>query len=160
MTKFKEGDRVQINGYKGWKKVYNGKVGIVLDDDSNVPHVAISGVVESVPKFFEDKLTKVEPSIDTLCVGDVIEEKDGMKRKVLAMQGDLCGLSNFNGHKEYFGWCTKHQLKEKEYTFSHHEDGLVEQEVEADEKTELTLKEVAEKFGVDVDALRIKDNEK
>jgi hypothetical protein len=85
-------------------------VGITLDK-STAPHVAINGIQENNHYFYEGHLTPVEPSISTLCVGDVIVDRDGDETRVLAMQGDSF-LRSHVGNLDHAGdWYTKDQAR-------------------------------------------------
>jgi hypothetical protein len=111
----KKNTRVKITGIPEniWASCYNGMVGITLDK-STAPHVAINGIQENNHYFYEGHLTPVKPSIDTLCVGDVLVDTDGEETRVLAMQGDsfLKGYTgNFPGN-----WFTKDQAKHLGWT--------------------------------------------
>jgi hypothetical protein len=106
----KKNTRVKIAGIPEniWTSCYNGMVGITLNARTH-PRIAINGVVENQHCFSEGRLTPVEPSILTLCVGDVIVDRDGDETRVLAMQGDSF-LRSHVGNLDHAGdWYTKDQ---------------------------------------------------
>jgi len=109
----KKNTRVKIEGFPGdnYASCYNGMVGIVLNE-STCPRVAINGVLENQHTFIEQNLTPVEPSIDTLCVGDVLVDKAGVESKVLAMLGDCFLLSYYKVFNKSGDWFTKEEAKE------------------------------------------------
>lgn len=80
-------------------------------------------------------------------IGDIVINEDGFKRKVLAVVGNLTALSaSYNSN--YFGnWYAKKQLEDYGYKLAN------------EEETTLSMQEVADKFGVDVDKLKIKKGE-
>lgn len=99
--------------------------------------------------FIESDLQAVERTLDDLEVGDILV--DGSDEvKVLGILESLIFLSNDNDFDSCDGciWTAK-TLKACGYE--------LKQEEQPEETTELTLKEVADKFNIDVDKLRIKE---
>lgn len=85
----KKGQRVKINsGGEDSGGGHDGKTGIILDEHMigvDMKDVKLdNGVIEA---FDEDHLTPVEPSIDNLMVGDVVEHSE-CKYKVLFIGND------------------------------------------------------------------------
>ena len=90
-------------------------------------------------------------TLDTLEEGDVLLDPDGCKFMVLGICGKVYFLSEENDFSRaaYYP-CTLEELKE-DYT-------LKQEEVEQEEQIqELTLEEIADKMGIPVEKLRIKD---
>jgi len=114
----KKNTRVKIAGIPEniWASCYNGMVGITLDK-STAPHVAINGIQENNHYFYEGHLTPVEPSIDTLCVGDWIVDRMGHEHRVLAMQGDSFLTSYFGNFDHVGDWFTKEEAKDQSNIF-------------------------------------------
>ena len=108
----KKNTRVKIAGVPedNYASCYNGMVGITLNESkSPCLRIAINGVLENQHTFTEQYLTPVEPSISTLCVGDVLIDRDGDETRVLAMQGDSF-LRSHVGNLDHAGdWYTKDQ---------------------------------------------------
>ena len=108
----KKNTRVKITGRSGdnYASCYNGMIGITLNESkSPCLRVAINGVMENQHYFSEEYLTPVEPSISTLCVGDVLVDGNGDEHRVLVMQGDSF-LRSHVGNLDHAGdWYTKDQ---------------------------------------------------
>jgi hypothetical protein len=144
-----KGQRVRIdtgNEAHITQKWFNGRIGILLKEGS-VSFVAIDGGDQIATIDDYEHLTPVSPSIDTLVKGDVVVDKDGDTRKVFAVMDEVFLPSI--GHVKASGWFHKEKAKEECWRVV----------TEDDEHTELTLQQVADKFGVPVEQLRIKDDE-
>jgi len=83
---------------------------------------------------------------DTLKWKDVVVDKDGKERMVLDVRNDLVDLSYWNDINKYYNTRTKQELQNDGFTIKQ----------ATPEKLELTLGQVAEKFGVDVTNIKIK----
>ena len=79
--------------------------------------------------------------------GDVIVDEDGDEQIVLGVCGKVIFISNINDHEGVYRFSTAKRLRELGYTM----------QTSRPEVTELTMEEVAEKFGVDVENIRIKE---
>ena len=85
---------------------------------------------------------------DNLKWKDVVIDKDGNERMVLDVRNDLVDLSYMDDFNGYFTTYHKKQLQNWGYT--------IKQTTPTPEKLELTLDQIAEKFGVDVTNIKIK----
>jgi len=85
---------------------------------------------------------------DTLKWKDVVVDEDGEERMVQGVLNDLVVLSFIGDFKRYYGIYHKQQLQKSGFT--------IKQTTPPAEKLELTLDQVAEKFGVDVTNIKIK----
>lgn len=87
--------------------------------------------------------------LSSLHVGDSVWNKYGVERKVLGKVGDLISVSTKDDLEAHHKWYTVHELNKFEYT-------LEAPEVDDDDEVEtLTMDEIAEKFGIPVENLRI-----
>lgn len=77
--------------------------------------------------------------------GDIIVNDNGNKRKILAVCGELYAVSNDNHFDEFGYWDTESYLDSQKYKL-----------YEEPKVVELTLEDIAKKFEVDVDNLKIK----
>lgn len=110
MTQFKVGDRVRVfaNPYKTWvteisdidefgrikfKNWYDGRPGAVFWQEGS---------------FYS--VTLMEKTMDNLQVGDVLVDYDNDEVKVLAVLGDLYGVSGYNDFESFGYWRTKSDL--------------------------------------------------
>lgn len=91
--------------------------------------------------YNEDELKKEEYMFS---VGDIVKSKIGCKGKVLAVTGELIALSYSNDFDCLWEWYAKKELENAGYKLA------------SEEETILSMQEVADKFGVDVDKLKIK----
>lgn len=98
--------------------------------------------------FFLDLLLQ-EITWDTLSVGDEVMNSSNTLRKVLAVLGDVVGVSRTLDLREFDSWHTKITLQEVGYI-------IVQPTLPTPQKTFLTMDEIAKKFGVDVKDLEIK----
>jgi uncharacterized protein YodC (DUF2158 family) len=137
MNKFNVGDRVRVESggtycYGG----YDGVVGQVLSSEMYSYVKLQSGQVRAFP---EDDLTKVEPSLDTLMLGDVlVDNTDDYLRTVQGLMGNIVFYTHSNG-ESYF-----ESIEElKEYSWK-----LKSASTEAPVTT-MTVEEVAKKLGID-----------
>lgn len=81
--------------------------------------------------------------------GDMIQKQD-KTRKVLGVVGDIVFLSNCNISEVCNSLFTKDELKKNGYT--------IKQDIEEEEQIqEFTIQEIADKMGIPVEKLRIKD---
>lgn len=113
MTKFKKGDRAIINvPGESMDLRFNGRTAFVLEGFTS-PLCAIDGG-DVMCSFNEDHLTPIEPSIDTLCVGDVVFTPGRNEREVIAVSGKAFLLAD---SYSAYNWYIKEELKNKRYTF-------------------------------------------
>lgn len=136
--KLKIGDKVRVinNGDRHYDQV-----GEITREDTSWGfdwRVEFNNGSES---YDEDELIKEEYMFN---VGDIIVNENGLKRKVLAVTGEMTALSNKTNFNYLFGWFTKKDLEDYGYKLAN------------EEETTLSMQEVADKFGVDVDKLKIK----
>lgn len=87
---------------------------------------------------------------DGLEVGDIVVNISGTTRKVLAVLGDAVLLSSGDRHARAGAWWTVAELKERGDWLNS------EPPTETDETTELTIDQIAEKFGLTPEQVRIK----
>jgi hypothetical protein len=131
MSKFKVGDRV-CNSYAEY----------------TVDHVDGGRVYYTGGGYdMERTVTLVKsatPSLDNLSVDDVVVNDDGEEFTVVGVFGRLVFVEDGNGHAN--GYFTVKELKDNDFTVIGAEEAL----------TELTLPEIAEKFNIPTDKLRIK----
>lgn len=143
--KFKEGDRVRVITNDSHK----GEIGTVamaseLYSQAGFPYnVHFNNGDELIYK--DKELIKEEYMFN---VGDIVKSKNGSKRKVLAVCGELTALSNSDTY-DYFSnlWFTKEEIKEYIYELAKEDEKVV------------TMQEIADKFGVDVDSLKVEKGE-
>lgn len=90
---------------------------------------------------------------DGLEVGDIVVNTSGTTRKVLAVLGDAVLLSSGDRHARAGAWWTVAELKERGDWLNS------EPPTETDETTELTIEQIAEKFGLKPEQVRIKKEE-
>ena len=155
MAKYKVGQQVKIisdHNYNGTQTINQsavGKIGTVEKNDYSRSYpYSISFNDSSSSIFFESDLAPVVKTLETLEVGDVVLDEDKDERTVLVVLPNLYGLSYGNDPKGFSSWHTLHELQE-EYTLKDTTEPVV---------TELTLEAIAEKFGLPVDEIRIKEN--
>lgn len=103
-------------------------------------------------------------TLETLEVGDYVEVDNGYIRRILMAQGEgeyrTYNLSNFHDRTHEDSLSTCRELKQPlsfKTAFELEEEGYTP--YTPDEETTLTMDEVAKKFGVDVNKLRIKKND-
>jgi len=85
---------------------------------------------------------------DTLKWKDVVVDKSGNERMVLGVLNDLVFLSNIYDFNISDAWYHKQEMQSWDYT--------IKQDIPLAEKLELTLDQIAEKYGVDVTNIKIK----
>lgn len=110
----------------------------ILDENLNI----ISGCCYC---FKDEDLEPIKKTLDNLEVGDVIEN-DGYERKIVDVLPNSYVIGSNDDNEVVVGILSKKIIKELGYT------------VKQEEKvTELTLEQVADKFDIPVDELRIKE---
>ena len=136
--KFKIGDKVRVINKED---EYYDQVGVITGKDISCWYDWKVTFNSGRSFYDEDELIKEKNMFN---VGDVVVNNSGSKRKVLAVVDELTALSaSYNSN--YFGsWYTKEQLEDYDY------------KLVSEEETTLSMQEVADKFGVDVDKLKIK----
>jgi hypothetical protein len=73
-------------------------------------------------------------------VGDVLVDEDGDERKVLAICGDIYGMSEWDHFDDFGAWFTERELEEHGYT-------LKSEEIEVMGHT-FKVKDVKKKLGI------------
>lgn len=154
--KFKVGQKVKVvNNYNPSNSKKKAMVGKVCEIKGVGPgHTEFTYAVWNEDKsdwwwFREQDLQAVERTLDDLVVGDILVN-GSKKNKVLGLVGQIVFLSLANiFDMSSNNINTVQELKKYGYT--------LKQEEQPEETTELTLKEVADKFNIDVDKLRIKE---
>lgn len=136
--KFKIGDKVRVINKED---EYYDQVGVITGKDISCWYDWKVTFNSGRSFYDEDELIKEKNMFN---VGDVIVSKDGSKRKVLAVVDELTALSNTTNFNYFNDWYTKKELED--YVFK----------LASEEETTLSMQEVADKFGVDVDKLKIK----
>ena len=141
--KFKVGDRVRVTTVDNHKNEVGTVIGISsYYIDTRWPYtIHFSDGTTQI--YCEEELIKEEYMFN---VGDIVVDKHGIKNKVLAVCGEITALSENGEFNLFGGWYTKTELKE-------YETELVKEE------TTLTMQEIADKFGVDVDTLKVEKGE-
>lgn len=121
-------------------------VNLYFDDLTNSPaFINKKGDYYCIPWGDVEPLTK---TLDNLEVGDVVVDTIGNEREILCLLPGLYLLSDFNTKDMGSHWYKKSYLKESGYTLKNQPQ---------DDTTELSLQEVADKFGIPVDKLIIKE---
>jgi len=162
MNKFKIGDKITVkeNFWEIRSDVYAGAnanmkklVGRTLEvysvyDDGNVYTKQDDSNDDTGWGWDKNWLELYNSTItwDTLKWKDVVVDKDGEELMVLDVRNDLVDLSYCGEFERYASTLHKQELQKWEYTIKQ----------ATPEKLELTLDQVAEKFGVDVTNIKIK----
>ena len=163
MNQFKAGDKIKVK-----ENFWEIKNGIYVNDDMKklagrtleVESVYSTGNVHTkqddsgeCTSWGWDKnwIEPYNPTItwDTLKWKDVVVDKDGDEQMVLLIANDLVFLSYYDDFESArTDFSHKQQLQDRGYT--------IKQPTPPPEKLELTLDQIAEKFGVDVTNIKIK----
>jgi len=157
MTQFKVNDKVTVKAGCEHEcavlgdEVFDYLIINKIDDYGRYYYTAYNGgeKVDSCSCYKDDHLELyVAPAItwDTLKWKDVVV-MDGKDRLVLDVRNDLVDLSYYSDFERHLDTLHKQELKKAGYT--------IKQATPVD-KLELTLEQVAEKFGVEVGNLKIK----
>jgi len=159
MNKFKIGDKIKVkeNFWEIERGVYVADMKKLAGRTLELDFVHSNGDVNTKQDdsndntswtWSKDWLEPYNPTItwDTLKWKDVVVEEDGDERMVLGVLNDLVFLSKIENFNVAVYWYHKEELQKKGYTIK---QALVE-------KLELTLEQIAEKFGVDVTNIKIK----
>lgn len=120
---------------------------LVRDDHTECPEFSRVGHTDRM-YFFWRNLEPLTKTLDNLEVGDVLENEHGFERKVLAALPGAYLLSHHDKIESAYDWYTPYNLKEAGYILKNQPQ---------DYTIELSLQEVADKFGIPVDKLRIKE---
>jgi hypothetical protein len=141
MSKFKVGDRVR----------YTGGFGLVTGQVYVVERLRFNDGLElrgDTGWWYEWRFEPALPTLDNPQVGDVWLDDDGDERDVMAVVGKLVAISGYAAGREHLAfWNDIKYFKDHGFTVKGAEPEL----------TELTLAEVAERVGVPVEKLRIKE---
>ena len=124
------------------ESVYSNGYIYTKQDDSND---------DTVWTWDENWVELYNPTItwDNLKWKDVVLDKDGDEQMVLGVLNDVVFISWYNEFNEADDWYHKQELKDTGYT-------IKQATPTPPEKLELTLDQIAEKFGVDVTNIKIK----
>jgi len=127
------------------KSVYDTGYVSTKQDDSN------DDTVWSWDKNWLELYTEPSKEItwDTLKWKDVVVEEDDGERMVLGVLNDLVFISLVDDFDDSGNWYHKKELQKKGFT-------IKQATPTPPEKLELTLDQIAEKFGVDVTNIKIK----
>ena len=163
--KYKAGDKVKVKE-KFWEIesgiYFNGNMKKLLGKTLEVGSVDINGSVftkqddsndSTAWTWDENWIELYRPTItwDTLKWKDVLVEEDGREQIVLGVLNDLVFISWDNDLSEVDdSTYHKQQLQDRGYTIKQPTPAIVE-------KLELTLDQIAKKFGVDVTNIKIKE---
>lgn len=145
-NKFKLGDKVKIKNNSD-KQIHT----ITSISKTNIAFpYEISGKTARWSNYELELVT--EKTWDTLEVGDELKIKsqyrDEEVNRVLAVCGETVALSTSTNHHAFSSWWTKEELIACKYMIVGAEE---------ENATELTLEEIAKKFKIPLDQLRIKD---
>jgi len=138
--KFKIGDRVKVvnDGDANY-----GKMGTITEKgycyDWRVDFDNYDGLND------ENDLELVPKTLDNLEVGDILTTEVGNKRKVLGICGKVVFLSYINDFEAFGDGSTLKQIKDFGYKLK-----------EESETVELSMDEIASKFDIPVEKLKIK----
>lgn len=153
--KFKAGQKVKVVSNPDPsirpKRAMVGKVcEIKYIDESRRRLYAVWDENKSIYWWFgESDLQAINRTLDDLEVGDILVDDDGDETKVLGVLGEVIFRSRINEFGVFGIGYTVTELKDEGFK--------LKQEEQPEDTTELTLKEVADKFNIDVDKLRIKE---
>ncbi len=159
MTQFKVNDKVTVKaGCKHECSVLENEVFdyLIIDKVHNNNYYAYTAYhggekINNYYNYYTDDHLElyIAPAItwDTLKWKDVVVDRDGDEQMVLGLLNDMLFLSDYNDFKSYDDWYHKQELQNEGYT--------IKQATPVD-KLELTLEQVAEKFGVEVTNIKIK----
>ena len=138
MPKFKEGDVVEVI-----EEDIDFRVGEMLtvlnenDEDDFIRALSLNGTIEMIDANKVKLMSKRMKNMDNLEVGDVLVNKAGHEKTVLAVLESLVGLS-FRDEPVYFeDWYTTEYLTTQGYTVKGTE-----------ETTEMTVSEIADKLNI------------
>jgi len=156
-SQFKHGQRCtcEIDG----KKVTDARIHIDPDGDVYIVQEGKDRICVSSDKgtyfdsskeedYFVDNLTLLPRTIEDVEEGDEIVSKDVGERKVLGRCGQIVFLGRLLSNDAYENTYSIHDLKFRGYTikFAERNSKLVE----------ITMEEIADKFNIPLDQLRIK----
>lgn len=159
--KFKVGDKVRIKkdlkpGSYGWvhfdelMSKYRGKQTTVKEcltcDTHDYYHLSID---DSGWSWSEDMLKPLNKTLRNVEVGDVVIHKLGSETVVLEVLTQTVLLSLPGNHAKAWEWHTFTELETNGFTLKDQEE---------EETVELTLEDIAKKFNVDIEKLRIKED--
>jgi hypothetical protein len=156
MNKFKVGDVVKAttNGYNFTTKDCKW-VGRVTDvhGDGSFRAETISGSYSDVGEFYgylrQEDFALVKKELEDVEVGDILVDDEGKDRYVMGVAGKMVWLSNTcdeANHEGNTNLYTMIELKEDGFTFKDQEPEIME----------LSMDEVAKKFGKSASEIRIK----
>lgn len=130
---FKVGERVRVVKCSAGDSEHEGRVGVLEGKYDN--EVVFDDGDSCVAKEIE----RAAKDLDHLEVGDVLV-KNTTERKVLAVLGDVIGVSFCDNHNGFYEWVTVYQLKDLGYTVN-----------AATEPTEtvMTIAEIEKKLGIE-----------
>jgi hypothetical protein len=141
MSKFKVGDRVKvIDEY--FTILTNGSIHFVSAVRGD-GFIGVDGATSG--QWREERFVLVNPTLDNLSEGDVVVDDYDHEHTVGAIVGSIILLVDPDGHA--VGPYTAKELKDNDWTVKSAEPEL----------TEVTLEQIAEKFGKPVSSIRVKE---
>jgi len=160
MNKFKIGDKVKVKenfweiessvcANDNMEKLAGRTLEVeFVDSDGDVSTKQDDSKDDTEWTWDKDWLEIYNPTItwDTLKWKDVVVFVDGRERMVLDVRNDLVDLSYFDDFESHSTIMTKQELQKNGFTLKQ----------ATPEKLELTLDQIAEKYGVDVTNIKIK----
>ena len=160
MNKFKIGDKVKVKenfweiessvcANDNMEKLAGRTLEVeFVDSDGDVSTKQDDSKDDTEWTWDKDWLEIYNPTItwDTLKWKDVVVFVDGRERMVLDVRNDLVDLSYFDDFESHSTIMTKQELQKNGFTLKQ----------ATPEKLEVTLDQIAEKYGVDVTNIKIK----
>jgi hypothetical protein len=141
---FKVGDKVQVKGYLG---VY--KISSLNKSYAWLRGIDTQRLVDLLP-IKDLELVIDEPEEIKFPYGSIVIDNDGYKRKIIGVCDDVRFVATDASEHSFFDFTSSvRYLTEK---------GYKPYTESSDESVELTLEQIAEKFGIDVKDLKIKEN--
>jgi hypothetical protein len=147
----KVGDRVKavVGQYNPCSELHDDCSNEAKITQVSEEHLRINGCLHDYDDDYYLARWEGPKTLDNVEVGDVLIAENGNTRKVLGRCGDILFISELN----------KHDISQSDtwWTVSDIQKVFTVYQPEEKETVELTLQEVADKIGVDVSVLRIKE---
>lgn len=149
--KFKAGDRVKYvsNKYEDCESnpLWGGKCGKIAGTVKHINWIEVYWDNGELNEYYPEDLKLVKRTIRDVREGDIIVDVGGDEEKVLGVHQCCVHLSTTNNFDEIGRDIPFEKLKEFGYKLKDQEE---------EEEVELTIDEIADKFGISVDKLKIK----